>query len=397
MDEDDETRDRTTIVVTVLQNAMDQNPYVAPEEDEEAEDMPPDEPVEDDEAAFVLLDTLPMSFDKLHRSLVAYQSSPGSMLDKEPISLSTLPVLEDTPQDYEPTETNEMDDILSSDPTDIAPKKEAVDPAAALYAIPELAALGRVFRSSPPIPLTESETEYVVTCTKHIYESSVVLQFDVENTIDDQRLENVTVMLESDGGVFEITGEIPAGEIKYGQGATCFTVMERNMDVALEASEFTSSLHFNVVQVDPATGEAESEPFEEEYPLEDLVLTSADYMAKVAVPDFRKAWEVTGNGNESMSKYALQYKTYSDCASAVTAMLGMQACDGTGVIKTLPGVGGEDDTKPHMMHLSGTFIGGVTVLARAQMVKQGAAQVLLKIAVRSSDEAVTSMVIDCIR
>ena len=158
MDEDDETRDRTTIVVTVLQNAMDQNPYVAPEEDEEAEDMPPDEPVEDDEAAFVLLDTLPMSFDKLHRSLVAYQSSPGSMLDKEPISLSTLPVLEDTPQDYEPTETNEMDDILSSDPTDIAPKKEAVDPAAALYAIPELAALGRVFRSSPPIPLITHHT-----------------------------------------------------------------------------------------------------------------------------------------------------------------------------------------------------------------------------------------------
>lgn len=394
MDEDDETRDRTTIVVTILEHAMEQNPYVAPEDDDEADDIPPDEPVEGDEAAFVLLETLPMSFDKLHRSLVAYQAAPGSMESAESIALTTLPVLEDSPED---DLISPEDADLIEDPTVVAVKKEVVDPAAALYAIPELAHLGRVFRSSTPIPLTESETEYVVSCIKHVYEEHVVLQFNVENTIDDQRLENVTVMLESDGGVFEVTGEIPAPGIKYGEMGTCFTVLERNADVAFESSEFASSLHFNVVQVDPATGEAESDSFEEEYPLEDLLISSADYMAKVTVPDFRKAWEVTGNANEQMSKYALQYKTLGDGVTAVIDMLGMQPCDGTGVVKTAPGVGGEDDKKPHMMHLSGTFIGGKSVLARAQMAKQGGSQVLLKIAVRSEDPDVTQMVVDCIR
>jgi len=395
MDEDDETRDRTTIVVTILENAMEKNPYIAPEEDEEADEIPPDEPVEGDEAAFVLLETLPMSFDKLHRSLLAYQSAPGSMQSKESIELSSLPILEDRPDD-DPALTFEDAD-LADDSTEVVIKKEVVDPAAALYAIPELASLGRVFRSSPPIPLTESETEYVVSCTKHMYESHVVLQFSVENTIDDQRLEGVTVMLESDGEMFEVTGEIPAPGIKYGEKGTCYTVLERNMDVPLETNEFTSSLHFNVVQVDPVTGDAESDSFEEEYPLEDLLISSADYMVKVTVPDFRKSWEVTGNENEQMSKYALQYKSLGDGVAAVIGMLGMQPCDGTGVVKTAAGVGGEDDKKPHMMHLSGTFIGGKSVLARAQMAKQGASQVLLKIAVRSEDATVTKMVVDCIR
>jgi len=395
MDEDDETRDRTTIVVTVLEHAMEQNPYVAPEEDDEADDIPADEPVEGDEAAFVLLETLPMSFDKLHRSLVAYQSQPGAMESSESIVLDTLPVLEDIPEDSRGLAHEDVD--LIDDPTAVVAPKEVVDPAAALYAIPELASLGRVFRSSAPTPLTESETEYVVSCTKHVYEDHLVLQFNVENTIDDQRLENVTVMLESDSGVFEVTGEIPATGIKYGEMGTSYTVLKRQDDGPLETTEFASSLHFNVVQVDPATGEAESDSFEEEYPLEDLLISSADYMAKVTVPDFRKAWEVAGNANEQMNKYALQYKTLGDGVAAVIEMLGMQPCDGTGVVKTAPGVGGEDDTKPHMMHLSGTYIGGKSVLARAQMAKQGASQVLLKIAVRSEDPDVTQTVVDCIR
>lgn len=396
MDEDDETRDRTTIVVTVLEHAMEKNPYVSPEDDDEADDIPADEPVEGDEAAFVLLEGLPMSFDKLHRSLVAYQSQPGSMESAEAIVLATLPVLEDRPEDNRVLSQEDADGLLD-DPTAVVVQKEVVDPAAALYAIPELASLGRVFRSSAPTPLTESETEYVVSCTKHVYEEHVVLQFNVENTIDDQRLENVTVMLESDSGVFEVTGEIPAPEIKYGGMGTSYTVLKRQEDVPLETTEFTSSLHFNVVQVDPATGESESDSFEEEYPLEDLLISSADYMAKVTVPDFRKAWEVAGNDNEQMNKYALQYKTLGDGVAAVIEMLGMQPCDGTGVVKTAAGVGGEDDTKPHMMHLSGTFIGGKSVLARAQMAKQGTSQVLLKIAVRSEDPDVTQTVADCIR
>ena len=60
-------------------------------------------------------------------------------------------------------------------------------------ALPEFAALGRIFRSTAPVNLTESETEYVVTCTKHIFEAHLVLEFSITNTINDQMLKDVMV------------------------------------------------------------------------------------------------------------------------------------------------------------------------------------------------------------
>lgn len=64
-----------------------------------------------------------------------------------------------------------------------------------LSRVPELADLGRVLHSSSALELTESETEYVVLCTKHILEECVVLEFTITNTVADQLLvEACTVM-----------------------------------------------------------------------------------------------------------------------------------------------------------------------------------------------------------
>ena len=46
--------------------------------------------------------------------------------------------------------------------------------------------LGPIFCSSAPLPLTESETEYVVTCVKHTYKEHILFQFDIINTLNDQ-------------------------------------------------------------------------------------------------------------------------------------------------------------------------------------------------------------------
>jgi coatomer subunit gamma len=392
VDEDDETRDRTAIAVNVLQDAMDKFPYVPPSEEEVVgEDEPGDVPLPGDTAASIILDGLPMSFDKLRRSLMVYESSPGSMDTDEALTFSVLPIVEDVQDDTTASgaaaeENAGIDMILEEQP-----EKEKVDPAAAVYAIPELAALGRVFRSSSSVPLTESETEYVVGCVKHVFEENIVLQFSVQNTIDDQRLENVTVMLESDGDLFEVIGEIPAPSIKYGEIGHCFTVIQRNLDVPLESTAFSCNLHFNVVQVDPASGEDESEAFQEEYPLEELEISPSDYMAKVTVPDFRKVWEVVGNENEVLEKYALQFKSIEDAVASIINKLGMQPCDGTATVKA------DGSGKPHMLHLSGVFIGGKATYARAQFASQGNAGVILKIAVRSEDSEVPRLVADCVQ
>ena len=45
-----------------------------------------------------------------------------------------------------------------------------------LNAIPQFATFGPLFKSSSPVELTESETEYVVSCVKHVYANHIVLQ-----------------------------------------------------------------------------------------------------------------------------------------------------------------------------------------------------------------------------
>lgn len=400
-DEDDETRDRTALAVATLSDAMEKFPYVAPSEDMPPEEIPADNPAEDDPAAYVYLKAMPMSFDKLERSLKVYMSAPNEMENPTPITIEALPVVEDIVAGVgpggEPTRTVSEDEMIMMGEDEAAcaaateARAEIVDPAAVVYAIPELASLGRAFRSSLPVQLTESETEYVVQCTKHVFAQHLVLQFSVQNTIDDQRLDNVTVLLDdSDSEIFTASGEIACEQIKYGETKNCFTILERNMDVPLSPQHFTCELRFTVVQVDPATGEEEGDTFEEEYPLEDLEIATSDFMAKVTVPDFRKAWDELGNTNEVLEKFALQFKSLDEAVVAVVDFLGMQPCDGTATVKAATG-------KPHMLHLSGVFVSQHQVLSRAQIGVQSSGGVVLKIAVRSDDAAISRIVADCIR
>mmetsp|Transcript_14599 Transcript_14599/g.31460 ORF Transcript_14599/g.31460 Transcript_14599/m.31460 type:complete len:945 (-) Transcript_14599:205-3039(-) len=390
-DEDDEARDRGSLAVKMLEDVIAKRPYTPRLDDDDAP-YADDKPGADDEMACAVLEAMPVSFAKLEKSMKAFIASPQSMQTPEELTFASLPIIEDDSPDVAADEDMEADIVGEVDLLALSPEKEkndVTDAISALQEIPELASLGRVFRSTRPAPLTESETEYVVECIKHIFDDHVVLQFIVQNTIEDQRLDNVIVAVDTDSSLFEVAGEIAAEKIKYGDTANCFTVLQLNTDESLASCRFSCELKFSIVQVDPATGEEESEPYEEEYPLEDLEISTADFMAKVAVPDFRKAWESMGNAHEVLEKYGLQYRNQEDAVSAVVDFLGMQPCDGTGKVKA----GG----KPHMLHLSGVFVGGRSVLARSQVVLQKeSGGVILKIAVRSEDEGVSRMVADCI-
>ena len=385
-DEDDEARDRASLSVRLLEEVIQKRPYSEP--DEEDDDEVKDEPAVDDEMACAVLHDMPMSFDKLERCMKAFVTDPGSMESSGVLTFASLPIIEDGEGDNDEEDEDlddDIDDHADQDRTSSQKKKDAADAINILQEIPELASLGRVFRSTKPVPLTESETEYVVECVKHIFEEHIVLQFIVQNTLDDQRLDNVTVAVESDDGIFEAAGEIAAECIKYGDTVNCFTVLQRNMDVPLATSNFTCELHFTVVQVDPATGEEEGEGFEEEYPLEDLSIGTSDYMARVAVPDFRSSWETMGNTHEAMDKYLLHVKTLEEAVASMVDSLGMQPCDGTGVVKA--------EGKSHMLHMSGVFVGGKSALVRSQLSLQSGEGVVVKIAVRSEEEGLSQILV----
>jgi len=318
-------------------------------------------------------------------------SGPGEIESDEQLTFSALPVVEDLVGDNDLTASHNMMNGFDSKPADV----EVSDPAAAVYAIPELAELGIVFRSSVVISLTEEETEYVVRCIKHIMPEHVVLQFLVQNIVENQRLENCTVAVdfENDSGTYEIIGDVPAEKAEYGKTVDTFAVLQRNSTEPTESVCFSCQLNFTAVQVDPDSGESLDDGYAEEYSLENLLVTPADYMAKIAVADFRQAWNGTADTNEALGKFTMQPKTMDHAVSAVIDLLGMASCDGTGQLSK-----GNSDKKQHMLHLSGKLLGGLEVLARAQLTTTGPGEgSLLKIAVRSDDKAVSEAVMNCLQ
>lgn len=227
-DEDDEVRDRAAVLLGSFEKDL-----------------------EDSEQRFLLDEPLPMTFAAMERSVKAYFANPHSGSDTRPVTFATLPVVEET---YVPA-------ALPAVRAGAAKKKAAaasaeggevvadvVDAATAVYAVPEFAALGRAFHSTKEVALTETEMEYVVTCTKHIFESHVVLQFSVLNTIDDQQLRDVTVNIDiGEPELYELETLVPAPVVRYGEQSNCFISLKRNGDPS--PVSITCELHFRVVQV----------------------------------------------------------------------------------------------------------------------------------------------------
>ena len=271
----------------------------------------------------------------------------------------------------------------------------AAGTAEALYAVPELADLGPLVRAGRPTPLTESETEYVVSAAKHVFGSHLVLQYNVTNTLNDQLLVDVSVAPDVGGGegIWEVEATVPLARLPYGStpGVT-YVVLRYVGGGGAEYPPLTLSneLKFHVHEVDPDTGEAEEDGFEEEYPLEDLEVSPADFMTRVQVPDFRAAWEEMGDEHEAMEKFSLQFKSIELAVPAVIDCLGMVPCENSATPASR--------TKPHNLYLSGTFVGGVKCLARCQVSLAAAGDAsILKIGIRSDNAEISQMLTECIR
>ncbi|MBA0688057.1 hypothetical protein Goari_005866, partial [Gossypium aridum] len=160
-----------------------------------------------------------------------------------------------------------------------------------LSSIPEFANFGKLFKSSAPVELTEAETEYAVNVVKHIFDGHVVFQYNCTNTIPEQLLENVTVIVDaSEAEEFAEVASKPLRSLPYDSPGQTFVAFEKPEGVPA-VGKFSNMLRFIVKEVDPSTGEAEDDGVEDEYQLEELEVVAADYMLKVGVSNFRNAWE----------------------------------------------------------------------------------------------------------
>ena len=125
-------------------------------------------------------------------------------------------------------------------------------------AIPEIAQLGPLFKSSQPMELTESETEYVVHCIKHVFSEHLVLQFDCTNTLNDQLLEDATVQIELAEG-YTIERILPCPRLEYNVSGVIYVILATPPDMSDWVGTMSPTLKFVVKDCDPATGEPDSD------------------------------------------------------------------------------------------------------------------------------------------
>ena len=173
-----------------------------------------------------------------------------------------------------------------------------------LMQIPELKAHGALLRSSNPVELTESETEYVVSVIKHIYKNHLVLQYEIKNTMTDTVLEEVSVVAtpSEEEESLEEDFTIPVAKLATDQPGTVFVSFKKSSDVAYPVTSFTNVLKFTSKEIDPTTGEPDENGYEDEYQVEDLELMGSDYVTPAFAGSFDHAWEQAGANGEEASE-----------------------------------------------------------------------------------------------
>lgn len=258
-----------------------------------------------------------------------------------------------------------------------APSSEYADQ---LRAVPQLAALGAPFKTCPAVQLTEDETEYKVVCVRHVLPAHDVFQFHVTNTVREQVLEEVGVAMdlsECSPGWAEAAA-LPLGVAPNEGAGQAYVVLSRE-EGALPMGLLPCVLRFRVKEIDPGTGEAEEEGYDDEYQLEEVVAGGADYF-RPAHPagGFAAAWDAAGEGGaeEVVDSYALgAHGSLQDAVESVLRALGLAPADGSDLVAP--------NARSHAAAAAGTAVGDVPVLVRLNFGIDAARNVAMKVAVRA--------------
>ena len=356
----------------------------------------------------------------LEHQLVMYVTSDGRDTFTQAFDLSNVPVVTREEADAE-DRTKKLNTAMPTlkAPSAAGPKRTedtaradqnaAASAAAAtqryaqqLQQIPEIAAYGGVLKSSPIVALTESETEYVVSAVKHIFKEAIVLQFDVKNTLPETVLTDVSVVVtpsEPDedgesGGAAPLEEDfiIPIPKLATDAPGTAYVAFKRSgAGPAFAATSFSNSLKFTSREIDPSTGEPEDGGYEDDYQVEDLELTGADYILPAFAGSFDNVW-AQAHGAETSEEASEtlvlgNVKSVADATEQLTRALGMQPLEGTDVAVS---------TSTHTLKLFGRTVGGGRVASLVRMAYSAKTGVTVKITARSEESGVAGLVVNSV-
>ena len=188
--------------------------------------------------------------------------------------------------------------------------------------------MGKPFKSSEPLSLTEKDFDYVVTCVKHTYYEHTVLHFKVENTLESQSIYNVQMRValseDEDLEAMESLYALPAKEIEPNCEASTFLVLKRDPDEGYPTGSCSVACVF---------AEEEGEDTDEYDLSEKIVINLSDYLAKTVLPNFESAWTAAGEDEYDELVYELDsLKNLQTAADEIIEFYGFYPHDGCQIV-----------------------------------------------------------------
>ncbi|EIE85792.1 hypothetical protein RO3G_10502 [Rhizopus delemar RA 99-880] len=338
----------------------------------------------------------------LERELIQYI---GSKTNEKAFDLSTIPITSKAVRANPSNEQRQPTDSIIPLQTDNvynkmnnlnARQNSLLDQKAiyteALSSVPEITTFGALLKSSKRVHVTETETEYVVYCVKHLFAKHIVFQFDCLNTLNDQLLENVEVVMDIDNqelGLVKVF-DLPASKIEYNALKHIYVAYEKQEISSFPVASFSCKLKFTVKDCDPVTGEPDEQGYEDEYRIDNIELSIKDYIQPTYISEFEEEFNKLADG-EVVQVFALDLKKAPNLQVACTTIInlfGLQPLQDSSLLRN-PNI--------HTLIMSGTFLTGKKILAKCRMMFNSASGAAFELSVRSEDIAISEVALSAIK
>ncbi|KAH3673144.1 hypothetical protein WICMUC_003867 [Wickerhamomyces mucosus] len=250
-----------------------------------------------------------------------------------------------------------------------------------LASIPEFESYGPVLHTSSIVELTEKETEFIVDSIKHIFKEHVVLQFNIENTLEDVLLELVSVISQPESESFAEEFILSIDKLAPNGKGTVYVSFTRPDEV--ETTTFTNTLSFTSKECDSKTLEPlDDQGFEDEYQIEELSLSPGDFLIPSMVGNFDHIFDELAT--ESIGTLAVDSDSIQDIVDQIIANLSLHPLEGKLVI----------NDSSHLLKLFGKSINNERVAIIVKFVKSSKNGITLKAHVKSDHEQLAELVLE---